>query len=915
MIWGNGAAFVARNFIRALFGGLSLLVALCLSLFCAPASADPNMETVLHYFTGTSGAEPDTTPVLAADGSLYGTASFTTLSNNNLDGGGTVYRVAPDGTFTTIYTFTGFGGDHLWTPSGVSVGSDGYLYGGVGLGAHGYGALYRLSTTGSLTTLYSFNGASDGNFPFSPLIQGADGSLYGAAQRGGANGAGTIFKLSSSGALTVLYTFTGGADGGSPSGSMVLGTDGTLYGTTQKGGAGSAGMVFSLSSGGVFTTRYSFSGAAGSTPVGGVTLGRDGNLYGTTSAGGNGYGTIFQVTPAGVETTLHTFSSAEGQAWAGLMQGADGNWYGTTLGVSNVSYGIVFSMTPGGTVTTLYSMHRYDGEFMRAGLAQDASGNFLGATWKWGDNGAGTVFKIQPSTNPTPPSISLSANPTSGPVGQNTTLSWTSSGASQCVADDGWTGSQPTSGSQAVTIAQSGANTYTLICAGIGAAASQAVSVNGIPPPTVSLSASPGSVYVGQPSKLAWSSSNAQTCTASGAWSGGQPLSGSTTVTINQSGSTTFTLACTGPGGTTTQSASVTATYAPPTVTLTANPTVVGIGQSTTLSWTSTNANSCSALGGWSSSTAASGSQAVTVSGNGANSYSLSCTGQGGTVTQSVTVTGQPMPTVSLTAAPSSVTVGGSANLNWSSTNASSCAASGAWSGSVSISGSQTVVINQSGANNFMLTCSSNVGSASQTVTVTGVPPAPTLALSATPSSVLIGQASTLSWSASNASSCTASGAWSGSTATSGSQSVTVSKAGTNSYTLTCTGSGGSTAQTVTVTGTLPAVGFQAAAETATANRQKAVSVSIPLTLSNAINYQVTVPYSLGGTEPSSGYSVSPNGSVVIPAGATSATLTVNVNYAQCNKTIVLTLGTPSNATLGSTSVNTLTLKTAVSCN
>jgi hypothetical protein len=142
-----------------------------------------------------------------------------------------------------------------------------------------------------------------------------------------------------------------------------------------------------------------------------------------------------------------------------------------------------------------------------------------------------------------------------------------------------------------------------------------------------------------------------------------------------------------------------------------------------------------------------------------------------------------------------------------------------------------------------------------------------------------------------------------------------VSSVGANSYTLSCTGAGGSAVQTVTVTGLLPTVGFAAAAESAKANLFGAASVSIGVNLSTAFSLPVTVPYTLGGSEPASSYSVSPSGSLTIAAGATSANLSVNVSAAQCNKTVVLTLGAPTNANLAGTTVNTLTLKTALLCN
>jgi len=896
---------------------LAGLLAVCAALLAAPALADTDMETVLNFFTGTSGALPAFTPVLAPDGNFYGVTQYTTEANNVLGGEGTVYRLSPGGSATTIYTFTGVNGDKLANPTGaLLVGSDGYLYGTIGEGANGYGAVYRISTSGAVRILYSFSGVPDGKYPSGTLVQDDVGNLYGTTQAGGINGDGTVFRLSQDGTLTPLYTFSGTNDGMTPSGSMVLGPDGSLYGTTQSGGAGGHGTVFKLDASANFTfsTLYSFTGSAGTDPVSGLAMGADGNLYGTTAAGGAGYGTIFEVTPGGVETTLHMFSSTEGSGWAGLTLGADGNWYGTTAAGTGSSNGIVFSMTPSGTLSVLHTMQGIDGKYLLAGVVPDASGNLYGAAWKWGDYGSGLLFELQASNNPVPPGINLSASPATVGVGQSSTLSWTTSGASQCAADDAWSGAQPTSGSSAITVSQAGANNYTLICAGAGATASQSAVVTAMPLPAVSLSASPGSVDVGQSSTLTWSSSNAQSCTASGAWSGGEPLSGSLSVTVGQSGSNTFTLNCSNAYGSASQTTTVIA-YAPPSVTLSAASTLVAVGQADTLSWSASNATSCTATGGWAGSVGTSGTQAVTVTNNGSNTYTLTCTGQGGSAAQSVVVTGAPLPVVNLSASPTSVTVGQTSTLSWSSANATSCNASGSWSGALPVSGSQQVSIAQAGANSYTLTCSGSVGSSSQTVTITGIAPAPAISLSASPVAVIVGQSSTLSWSVSNATACTASGAWSGSEASSGSYSVTVSGVGANSYTLTCTGAGGSAAQTVSVTGLLPTVAFAASAETVKANLFGTAAATIGVNLSAASSLPVTVPYTLGGSEPASGYGVSPSGSLGIAAGATSASLTVSVSAAQCNKTVVITLGTPANASLAGATVNTLTLKTQLLCN
>lgn len=156
------------------------------------------------------------------------------------------------------------------------------------------------------------------------------------------------------------------------------------------------------------------------------------------------------------------------------------------------------------------------------------------------------------------------------------------------------------------------------------------------PAPTVALSASPTSVTAGQASTLTWTSTNATSCAASGAWSGSEPLSGSaSTGAVNQN--STYSLTCTGSGGTATASASVTVSAPKPTASLSASPSTISSGQSSTLSWNSTNATSCTASGAWSGSLATSGTKAVAPTSTA--TYSLTCTGSGGSATTSTVVT------------------------------------------------------------------------------------------------------------------------------------------------------------------------------------------------------------------------------------------------------------------------------------
>jgi len=314
------------------------------------------------------------------------------------------------------------------------------------------------------------------------------------------------------------------------------------------------------------------------------------------------------------------------------------------------------------------------------------------------------------------------------------------------------------------------------------------------PVPTASLSASPSMIDEGQSATLSWSSTDANSCSAS--WTGSNATSDSQSVSPTVT--TTYSISCNGDGGSANDSVTVTvnATPAPtPTANLSASPSTIDEGQSATLSWSSTDANSCSAS--WTGSNATSGSQSVSPTVT--TTYSISCNGDGGSANDSVTVTVNatpaPTPTANLSVSPSTIDEGQSATLSWSSTDANSCSAS--WTGSNATSGSQSV--SPTVTTTYSISCNGDGGSANDSVTITvNAPPTanePTLNLSASPTRVRRGSAITLSWSSTDANSCSASGDWSGVKATSGSQSIAINDA--VSFTLTCVGDAGSVSNTV----------------------------------------------------------------------------------------------------------------------
>jgi uncharacterized repeat protein (TIGR03803 family) len=331
----------------------------------------------------------------------------------------------PAQTLTTLVTFNGTNGANPWYISLVQ-GTNGNLYGTTGNGgSHSEGTVFKMSPHGTLTTLYSFcaqTNCSDGAGPSDPLVLANDGNFYGTTEDGGVSleacnpdRCGTVFKITPRGVLTTLHMFVG-SDGYFPEAGLVQGTDGNFYGTTPFGTTGD-GTVFKITSGGTFTTLHSFHGTDGASPWAALVQGTDGDFYGTTRSGGaHGEGTVFKITPAGALTTLYSFCAqsncADGYNPAStLVQGADGSFYGSALdgGISGCDFpyncGTIFRITPDGKLTTLHRFDATDGASPTGALVQATDGNFYGTTYQGGDLtcgdpnepfGCGTVFKMTP---------------------------------------------------------------------------------------------------------------------------------------------------------------------------------------------------------------------------------------------------------------------------------------------------------------------------------------------------------------------------------------------------------------------------------------------------------------------------------------------------------------------------------------
>ncbi len=366
----------------------------------------------LVSFNGLNGATPNFGPLIqGTDGFLYGETKVGGANNR-----GTAYKVSTNGTLTTIYSFCALAncvdGTYPW--GGLVLATDGNLYGTTASGgANGNGTIFKVTTAGILSTLHNFDG-TDGSNAYGGLMQGADGLLYGTTELGGSPQLGTVFKITLSGTFTTIHSFNG-TDGAGPYAGLIQANDGILYGTTYGGGANDDGTVFRITPAGVLTTLHNFTGIDGKNPTAALVEGRDGYFYGTTSAGGPGgnpcqcFGTVFQISTAGDFKTLATFSdNGDGTTpLASLIQATDGKLYGTAFGSPQAPAkksidGSIFVLSPKSPVSEIYDFGTsyYNGD-PEAALLQGTDGNFYGTTLFGGAVPAdGTVFKLSTGLGP-----------------------------------------------------------------------------------------------------------------------------------------------------------------------------------------------------------------------------------------------------------------------------------------------------------------------------------------------------------------------------------------------------------------------------------------------------------------------------------------------------------------------------------
>ena len=373
---------------RAVLPLAALLCGFVASAAVLPDDASPFRR--LHVFA-RDGALPSGPLLEGADGFLYGTTAL----DGTRAGGGTLYRLAADGSATILHTFRG-GADDGATPQGALVqAADGSLVGTtLSGGAHELGTVWRCRLDGACAVLHAFSGTDgDGANPMAGLVRARDGNLYGTTAAGGA-GHGTVFRVTPEGRTTIVHAFLAdAADAGNiPQAELVQGRDGALYGTTAVDGRGGGGVAFRLTLAGEYAVLHDFANDAQGRGPSALVQASDGNFYGTTHGGGaHAWGTVFRMTPEGVVTTLHDFDldGAGGvDPRAPLVDGGDGYLYGTTArggravrACGGAGCGTVYRMTLAGALGVVHSFDdSRPGNTPTAGLVRTRGGHLAGTT-------------------------------------------------------------------------------------------------------------------------------------------------------------------------------------------------------------------------------------------------------------------------------------------------------------------------------------------------------------------------------------------------------------------------------------------------------------------------------------------------------------------------------------------------------
>jgi uncharacterized repeat protein (TIGR03803 family) len=337
--------------------------------------------TDLLNFDGKHGYSAVYPQILAQgrDGNLYGTAPLF------YGGGGVVFSLSLDGAVKILHYFDGSDGERPY--SGLILGRDGNFYGTTFEGgSNGLGTIFRITPKGSLTTVYNF-AVADGQSEALP-VQANEGDFYGTTTR-------TAYKVSQSGAFTSLASLWSGEAVGSF--SLLQATDGNFYGTATGGGASNEGFMFKMTPQGNMTILYNFNAHVPAFTAQ-LVQASDGNFYGTTFQGGSyKAGVVFELTPQGAISDLHDFdpNSADGSSPdAGLVQASDGNFYGVTGSGGSMNCGVIFEIAAGGEYSILFDFDSTQGCGPGSTQTQHTNGKIYGLTAVGGTHNLGVAYSF-----------------------------------------------------------------------------------------------------------------------------------------------------------------------------------------------------------------------------------------------------------------------------------------------------------------------------------------------------------------------------------------------------------------------------------------------------------------------------------------------------------------------------------------
>jgi uncharacterized repeat protein (TIGR03803 family) len=412
---------------HSVLAGVYLLSRVLTFLFLAMLAVNVPAETamqVIYEFPRTNVSNPYawsapfTELLEAADGSFFGVSTFGGMYSNSIShADGYIFKISKSGAFTNLFSFSATNG---YRPiGGLTRGPDGTLYGITGSGGtnytalphrNDYGTIFKYSTKGSLTSLFSFEG-TNGSQPGGRLEFGPDGYLYGGTWAGGIFGLGTIFKVSTNGVMVWSFSFDG-TNGNTPAlganWKLTWGIDGCLYGTTRYGNTNSAdpyytgnGNLFKITTNGEITPLLYFNGTNGRMPCSALFKTSNGDLWGTTCLGGDqGFGTVFKFSTNGTLQTIASFDGSAGiQPSCGVVQGGDGNFYGLTPYSSPpFTNGTIYRVSTNGALTTLVYLNGTNGSHPSADMTLASDGNLYGAMSD--QNGSpyppnsGTIFRL-----------------------------------------------------------------------------------------------------------------------------------------------------------------------------------------------------------------------------------------------------------------------------------------------------------------------------------------------------------------------------------------------------------------------------------------------------------------------------------------------------------------------------------------